>query len=144
LATEGKFVAALAIGQEPELADTLEAAWQDVQEETADELVSRESHGPLLITTDIVFPAKSNVAVLKCEQAVVGDGHPVSVAAQISQDLFWSTEGRLGIDPPLTRTKTPEQTLESWWLGQVGAVAMKGEFAILESFGQRGEKESAK
>ena len=92
----------------------------------------------------IIFPAKSNLAVFESEQTVVGDGHAVSVAAQISQDLLWTTKGRLGINPPFTGTKIPEQTLESWWLGQAGAGAMKGELAMVESLGQRCEKEPAK
>jgi hypothetical protein len=28
------------------------------------------------------------------DQAMVGDGHAVGVAAEILQDIFWATEGR--------------------------------------------------
>lgn len=119
-------MAALAIGQQSELAEALEAARENMQQEATNELVSFESHGSLLMAMGIVFPAKSNVAVFKSEQAVIGDGDAVGVAPEISQDLFWSTEGRLGIDPPLARPETGDQSLEGEWLGQAGAGAMKG------------------
>ena len=83
------------------------------------------------------------MAIFKCKQAVVGDGDAVSVAAQISQDLLWSPEGRLGIDPPLASPQTDEQALESEWLGQVGAGAVKGKFVVLKSARQGFQKESA-
>jgi hypothetical protein len=39
----------LPVGKEAEVADADEAAWQQVQEEAAQELVDRETHEPLLV-----------------------------------------------------------------------------------------------
>jgi hypothetical protein len=83
-AAEGQNVATAAISQESELAKALEAAWENMQQEATAELVSCERHVPLLIATGVVFPAKSNVAALKGQQPVIGDGDAVRVAAQLS------------------------------------------------------------
>ena len=74
---------------------------------------------------------------------MVRDGHAMRVAPQVSQDLLWSTEGRLGVDPPLARPKTGEQSIESERLGQVCAGAMKSEFAFLVSARQTSQEETA-
>jgi len=136
-------VTSLAIGQESELAEALPAARQHMQQEAANELIGRKGHSSLLIAAGVVFPAKGDLAIFASEQAVVGNGYSMSVATQISQNLGWATEGRLGIDPPLTASQAQEQALESGWLGQIGAGAMKGEFAMLESLGQGFQEESA-
>jgi hypothetical protein len=35
-----------------------------------------------------------HLAINQGDQAMVGDGHAVGVAAEILQDIFWATEGR--------------------------------------------------
>ncbi len=87
-ATERQFVAAAAIGQESELTEALKAAWQHVQQEAADELVSSESHRALLIAVAIIFPTKGDLTVFEIEQAVIGDGHAVSVAASTRRAAY--------------------------------------------------------
>ena len=74
---------------------------------------------------------------------MVGDGDAMSVAAQINQDLLWSTKGRLGLDPPLASPQTGEQSIEGERLGQVCAGAMKGECAFLVSVCQSLQEEPA-
>src|SRR6266699_5097068 len=98
-----------------------------MQQETADELISGESHVPLLIAAGVVSPTKGDFTFCEGEQAMVGDGHAVSVAAQISQDLLWAADGALGIDPPFASPQTFEQSIEGEWLGQTVAGAVKGE-----------------
>lgn len=140
---EGQLVAAAAIGQESELTEALEATWEHMQQEATDELSSRKSHGALLIFAGVVFPTKGKVAVLECEQAMVGDGHAVGVAAQISQDLLWSTKGRLGVDDPLFGSQRSQERIEVARVREVRQGAMKGEFAKVESVVQCLEKETA-
>jgi hypothetical protein len=48
----------------------------------------------------VVFPAKRNLAVLERQETVVGDGHPMGVAAEVFDHLLRSTEGRLGVHHP--------------------------------------------
>jgi selenophosphate synthase len=53
----------LPVGEEPEVADAHEAARQQVQEETAQELVDRQSQEPLLVGVRGVSPAEGDVAM---------------------------------------------------------------------------------
>src|SRR5215472_15002612 len=47
------------------------------------------------------IPAEGNLAVIDAEQAVIGNGHAMRVAAEVIQDLFGAPEGRLGVNHPL-------------------------------------------
>ena len=75
-------LAAAAIGQEPELAQALEAVWEHMQQEATDELICVESHGLLLIAAGVVFPTKGDLTVFEIEQAVIGDGDAVGAAPE--------------------------------------------------------------
>jgi hypothetical protein len=72
-----------------------------MQQETAQELFRGHGHLPLLISVGIILPAKGNLVVLERYQAVVGDGHAMGVASEITQHMMRATEGRLGIDDPV-------------------------------------------
>jgi len=72
-----------------------------MQEEAAKELFDRQGHEPLLVAVSGVSPAEGDVSVGESNQPVVGDGDAVGVGAEIAQHVFWTTEGRLGIDDPV-------------------------------------------
>jgi len=48
-----------------------------------------------------VAPAKGNLVVRQCDQAMVGDGDAVGIAAEILQDVLGSAEGWFGVDDPI-------------------------------------------
>jgi hypothetical protein len=62
-------ISARAVGQEPVVADAVEALGQDVEEEAADELVRRERHRLVLIAAlePVVLPLK----VTPCASAAI-------------------------------------------------------------------------
>lgn len=47
-----------------------------------------------------VTPAKGNLTVGQSDEAVVGDGDAMSIAAEILQDVLGSAEGWFGVDDP--------------------------------------------
>jgi hypothetical protein len=57
----GRRVGALPVGEEAEVADAYETAWQQVEQEAAQELVDSQSHDPLLVAVDRVAPTKCYV-----------------------------------------------------------------------------------
>ena len=77
------------------MADSLESPRQYMGEEPLDELASRETHGALPAARRIGPHPEHHLAVLDAEDALVGDRHPVRVAAQILQHLRRATEGCL-------------------------------------------------
>jgi hypothetical protein len=91
----------LPVGEEAEVADTHEAAWQQVEQKAAQELIDRQGQEPLLVGVRGVSPAEGDVALLNGDQSTVGDSYTVGVATEIAQRVFRSSEGRLGIDDPV-------------------------------------------
>ncbi len=48
-----------------------------------------------------VTPTESDFAIRKRNQAMVGEGHAMGIAAQILEHKEWATEGTLRIDHPI-------------------------------------------
>lgn len=100
LATECKLAAAITIRQKAEVTDLGETLGKNVKQEAADELVCIQSHGSDAVVFFAVFPLERDFAVLKCQQAVVGNGDPVRIAAEVVKDLSGSSERRFCVDDP--------------------------------------------
>jgi len=79
----GQFLAPVAVGQEAVVTNPPEAIWQHMKQEPPDELVTRNCHRLLLAFLGIVLPSEADLSAFDMEQAVVGDGHPMSVAADV-------------------------------------------------------------
>ena len=100
-AAEGELLLAVAAGEEAEVADAVEVLGQDMEQEASDELFGREGQGLEVAVMAVVAPAESDLTVLDGEEAVVGDGDAVGVAAEVVEDLVGAGEGGLGVDDPL-------------------------------------------
>ena len=85
-------------GEEAVVADAVEARWQDMHQETADELACVECHHPVVslgAVKAIILPLEGDAVVVGRDQAAVGDGDAVGVARKIAQDFLRSPNGRL-------------------------------------------------
>ncbi len=56
---------------------------EHVEEEPPDKLVGLDGHGLLFVAIGVVPPAEGDLAVMKREDAVVADGDPVGVPAEV-------------------------------------------------------------
>ena len=92
------------------MADADEALWQHMEEEAAQELRSVERHDALLSAVSIILPSEGDPFTIEAEQAMVGNGDAMGVAAEIAQHMFGTAEGRLGIDELMS---TNEEVSES-------------------------------
>ena len=101
-----------AIGQETERANANKAAGQDVEQETAQELLRTEGHDSFLISVGIILPAESNLIMLESNEAVVGDGHAMGVAGEIAEHMMRTTEGWLGVDDPVLAEEWTQEGAE--------------------------------
>ena len=115
LAAVGKLVAAMAVGREAVIANAMEAIGQDVHQEAADELAGGKPHDLDLVPAvlAVVLPAEADVIVAELDQAAVGDGDPMRVAGEISEDLRGTGKGRLGVDDPFDPPQRREVRLEA-------------------------------
>jgi len=67
LTAKGELGLAIAIAQKAVVADTLEAVGQDMQQETANELLGLQCHGLLPVVMAIISPMKADLAVANAE-----------------------------------------------------------------------------
>lgn len=88
------------VAKESVVADSLQAAGKSVEQKTADELVSLQSHGFLALLMPIILPTEGDSILLGTDQVLIGNGDPMCIASQIIEDLFGSAEGPLGVDDP--------------------------------------------
>src|SRR5215467_11418864 len=91
-----------------------------------------------------IAPTKGNLAVRKGNQAVVGDGHAMGVAAQIVHDVLGATEGRFQIDHPILSIEGPQPSGEDLGLRQQLQVSVEVQLAILKSLLERIDELAAK
>ena len=92
---------AVAVPQEPVIANALEPVRQHVQQETPDEFPGAQGHRFDLIASTIVFPLEPDLIVSDVEQAVIGDGDAVGITAHVIEHLLGSCERSFGIDNPI-------------------------------------------
>ena len=98
----GQVLGAPSVGEQSVVADAVEAGRQDVYEEAADELVCCQGHdlaAPAALDP-VVLPGKGDAPVIEADQAAVGDGDAVGVAAEIGEHRLGAGEGALGVDHP--------------------------------------------
>ncbi|MDB5582549.1 MAG: hypothetical protein JWR80_7725 [Bradyrhizobium sp.] len=102
------------------MTDATKAVGQAVEEEAADELVRIERHEPGRVAAAVIAPAEGHAGLVGADQAAVGDGDPVGVAAEIGEDMFGRAERRLGIDDPVLATKPPDRRGEGIVIPKLG------------------------
>lgn len=88
-------IPSVAIGEKAEVAHAVEAVREDVQKKVPNELVRAKAHDLLAIATiaTVILPSKGNMAIIDLDDAAVGDGNPMSVAADIGEHLIRAPNG---------------------------------------------------
>jgi len=76
-----------------------------MKKEPSDKLACLQRHGLLMVVVCIISPEKRNSAVLDGEDAVVADGDPVGISAEVLKDPRGAIKGRFAIDDPLLMVK---------------------------------------
>ena len=99
---------AVAVGEESEVADAHEAGRQQMEQEAAQELIDRQSHEPFLVAVGGIAPTEGDVAIGESDQPAVGNGDAMGIGAEITQHMFRSAEGRLGVDDPVVAEQYPQ------------------------------------
>jgi hypothetical protein len=123
----------MAIGQKAEVSDFGEAWGENVEKEAADEFICFESHGSDAVVFFTVFPLECDFAILKCHQAMIGNGDAVSVAADVVEDLSGPSEGRFGVDDPFMFTVSAQELAEGIGIGYGFEFGKELQFSMVES-----------
>lgn len=87
-------------------------AWPDMKKEPADKLVGLEGQGLLVVMVGIISPEEGNLTVLDCADAVIADGDPVGISAEVLQGPLGAIAGGFAIGGPLFTVQMPPERLE--------------------------------
>ena len=83
------------------MADAHEAVGQDMKQEAADELFSRQGHRLQCVAGFAIAVGEGDLGIFDRRQTMVRDGHPMGIATQVVEDFLGSREGLFGIDVPV-------------------------------------------
>ena len=86
-----------------------------MEEETSDKLVGRDGKEPVLAWDGVVPGSEGDFPICHAHQPLIGDGHPVSVAAYILEDVLRSAKGFFGIDHPFFASEFSEEAAKGRW-----------------------------
>lgn len=122
---------AVAVGEKAVVADTLEAAGQNVHQETPDEFTGVEGHG-FIGAAFVVFVGEGDFSVFHTDETVIGDGDAVGITGKVIQDGPGTGERRPDMDVPLDLTADAQEFLKLPGIGIGLQVSVKFELAHLE------------
>ena len=108
----------MAVGEEADVADAAETVRHGVPQEAADELVRLQRHDLGLAAVAVVLPSEADLSVIEPNQAAVGDGDAMGVAAEIAEHLLGAGERRLGVDDPVDAGQVIEASSEGGGIGE--------------------------
>jgi hypothetical protein len=96
-------VGACRAGEQAVARNAVEALWQQMHQEAADELVRIEHHHPVSLPTfeAVILPFEGDAFVVEHDQAAVRDSDAMGVAGKIAQCFRGSTEWAFAVDHPL-------------------------------------------
>ena len=90
----------VAIAEKTVVANALESLGKCVKKKPADELFGIQRHGLLLAVVAVIFPLEPDLAIFDVQEAMVGDGYTMRIAAHIVEHLLRSGKRRLGVNHP--------------------------------------------
>jgi hypothetical protein len=134
---------AVSIAQEAVIATAVESTGENVEEESADELLGRESHDFLLIVVAVVPPVELDLRVFDIHDPMIGNRDPVRVAADVVHHLLGSGEGRFGVDDPFQVAHRIEMPAENLWISKGLEGSGESELAGVKSLLQILQEQSA-
>ncbi len=94
------------------MTDTDIAFRQDMKKEPADKLVGLEGHRLLTVLVGIIAPEEGDLAVVEGEDAVITDGDPMGISAEVLKDPLGAVEGWFAIDGPLFMVEISQEGFE--------------------------------
>ncbi len=100
------------------MTDADQSLWQNMDQESAQELICGNRHDLLLSAPCVVFPAKRDSIILERNQSMVGDGHAMRIASEIVQNMLGTAEGWLGVDDPILMEELSEKLAKATWFGK--------------------------
>lgn len=102
-------VFAVSVCQQAEVTNTHITFGQYVKQEPSDKFISLERHGLFAVIVGIITPEKRDIAIPVGKDAVIADGNPMGISAEVLKNALGAIEGRLAVDNPLLLVKLPSE-----------------------------------
>lgn len=120
------------------MADAVQAFWQDMDQEPADEFLSCERHGgmPPGVIDTVILDAEGDAGLIEPDQVTVGYHDAVGVARQVGQHRFGPGEGFLGVDNPVELAQRAQKGTECVGVGKFCMIAEELQLPSLVQLGQ--------
>jgi hypothetical protein len=104
-----------------------------VKKEPSDKFICLQRHGLFTVIVCIISPEKRNITVPVGEDAVIADGDPVGISAEVLENTFGATEGRFAIDDPLLFIELFPEDLEVAWILEMTDTARENKITSFEA-----------
>lgn len=83
---------------------------------------------------------KGDFVIGEGDEAMVGDGHSMCVAAKVEENMLRSAEGRFAVDDPIVSEQLPDEAGERLRLGERLELAVETDLAVGEGVLQSCDK----
>ncbi len=133
LETKGQKSGAPPMGKKTKVSDAHKPLGQQVQQKTTQELIGRERHRPFPVAVSAVSPAEGDVAIGKGNQAMIGNGHSMGIAAQVAEHIFRAAKRPFAVHHPLMAEQLTDKGVERLRVRKVLKAAVEAERAFCES-----------
>jgi len=124
--------ASVPVGEVPEVPDADKPLREDVKEETAQELIRGQWHHAFYASMSPVSPAEGNFSILERDEAMVGNGHSMRVAAEIAENMLWAAEGPFDMQDPVLAIEFADKGVKSLRVREMLQFAVKADLALGE------------
>ena len=104
-----------------------------MQKEPSDKFVRLERHGLFTVIVGIVSPEKRDIAILVGKDAIIADGNPVGISAEVLKDPLGSIKRRFTIDNLLLFIELFPEDLEVAWIFEMTDTARENKITSLET-----------
>jgi len=97
------------------MADFTESRREDMHQETADEFLGGKSHYLDFVEIPVIAPVEGHQTFLKFQDAVVGNGDPMGVAAKVDDDFGRVLKRRLAVSHPVFLIQIRDERIIKAW-----------------------------
>lgn len=105
-----------------------------MKQKTTEELLCGQFHFFLNVSMRAISPGEGNLSVVERNQAMVGNGHSMSVAAEIFENLFRPAEWAFAMNYPMSAVEVANEDLKRLRIGKMLQLSVKANFPFSKSF----------
>ena len=125
-------------GHEAVVTDFDKPGRENVPQKTADKLRGGDGQQPLVSGPAVVPGSEGDLPPIQAHQPMVGDGHPVGVAAEVMIGVLGTIERAVGVDDPLFSSEFSGEASELYRVFKTGNLAPQS--ALMEGLLQALQK----